>query len=84
MADPSGKPTRWRIRLLELQFDIVHYALTKHLDADVLLRLPTDGSQGSKLNDEIKVMRFNPRVFGPAHSIKTEQKEAEAIAYSIP
>ena len=56
MADATGKLARWRLRLAEYEFDVVHRAGVKHQAADALSRLPTDGEDKAPLDDEIPVL----------------------------
>ena len=55
MADATGKLARWRLRLAELEFDVVHHAGFINKAADALCRLETDGEDTTPLNDDMPV-----------------------------
>lgn len=52
----NGKLTRWRLRLLEYDFEIVYRADVKHQAAGALFRLCTTGVDYTELEEEIPVM----------------------------
>lgn len=56
MADATGKLSRWRLRLQELEFDVVHREVIKHQTADALSRLGTQGEYQAELNYEVPVL----------------------------
>lgn len=58
MSDATGKLVRWRLRLSELEFDVLHRARIKHHAADALFRLSTTGTDETKLDDELLVRLF--------------------------
>lgn len=56
LADSTGKLAIWRLRLMELDFKLVHRAEIKHEAADALFRLPTNGSHRTMLGNDITIM----------------------------
>lgn len=53
MADATGKLARWRLRLLEYDYEIQHRPGVKHQAADALSRVRTDGGDETELDDEV-------------------------------
>lgn len=60
MSDTSGKLGRWRLRLSEFKFDIIHRVGIKHQTVAVLSRLLTAGIDTTKFDDEVPVLYINP------------------------
>lgn len=58
MEDATGKPARWRLRLKELEFDVVNRAGIKNQAADVLYGLETEEEDTADLKDEFYVILF--------------------------
>lgn len=56
LTDSTEKLVRWRLRLLELELDIVHYTGIKHQTADVLLPLRNTRTDQTPIGDEIQVL----------------------------
>ena len=56
LADASGRLQRWRLRLADFEYDIVHRAGVKHQAADALSRLPTNGTDQHPLDDGIPTL----------------------------
>lgn len=56
MTDATGKWVGWRIRLKELEFDVVHREGIKNQAAEALSSLKTDGVDERDLEDDIKVI----------------------------
>jgi len=56
LSDASGKLQRWRLRLLEFEFDVVHRPGIKHQAADALSRLNTQGEDEEPLEDEVPTL----------------------------
>ena len=53
IADVSGRLARWRLRLSEFDFEVVHRPGVKHQAADALSRMQTNGEDASRMDDEI-------------------------------
>lgn len=53
MIDAPGKLARWRRRLSEFKFNVVHFAGIKHQATHAMSRLPTDKTNKTKLDDQI-------------------------------
>ena len=56
LANASGRLARWRLRLQEFDFEVVHRAGSVHMAPDAMSRLPTDGADDSELNDDVPVL----------------------------
>ena len=56
LSDASGRLQRWRLRLADFEYDVVHRAGIKHQAADALSRMPTDGSDQTPLDDAIPTL----------------------------
>lgn len=86
LADTSGKFARWRVRLLEFDFEIVHEAEIKHRAADAVSGLPTNGSNRTMLEENIAVMadaRKNKQVLNYASIDATDGSHAKNIQPSV-
>lgn len=60
MYDESAKLARRRLRLPELELDILTCSGVRPQVADELLKLRTTGTNNTKLEDEIPVRNINP------------------------
>lgn len=49
LTDASGRLERWRLRLMEYEFDIVHRHVIKYQAADALCRISADGEHTTPL-----------------------------------
>lgn len=58
LANVIGSLTRWRLRLFELNFNVVHGAGIKHQAADALLRLPAEEVDNTPLEDMLPVFKL--------------------------
>lgn len=56
LADASGKLARWRLRLMEYDFFIIHQAGVEHQEADDLSRAHTEETDDSDIKHEIAIM----------------------------
>lgn len=56
MSDATGKLTRWRLRLSELELDVVHRARVKHYAVDALSRLPTSGADETMIDGKTTLL----------------------------
>lgn len=56
MSDATGKMEIWRLRLSELELDVVHRAGVKHQAAEALSRLPFSGDDETTIEDEIPLL----------------------------
>lgn len=56
MTDANDKLARWRLHLLEFDFEIVHRARTKHQAVRVLCRLHTTGKDEQPLENYVSVL----------------------------
>lgn len=59
LAYASRRLFKWRLRLLEIEFDDVHRASVIHQVADVLSRLLTDGTDTTPLKHDLPVTVIN-------------------------
>lgn len=84
MLDAFKKLARCRLRLFELELDKEHPAGIKHLAESAVCRLPTDGSDKSKLNCEIPVLSINPKRPETTYSTETETQLEKPVDYGIP
>lgn len=62
VADATGKLVRWALQLPKFQFDVVHRFGVKHQAGDALLRLETDGLEGSPVDDGIPVQEIEQKL----------------------
>lgn len=69
MCGTFAKLGRWRIKLSEFEFDIVHSAVIKNQAGDAILRLPVDGTNKTKPNDHIPLLTL------PTDTFNTEEDE---------
>lgn len=53
LSESSERLSRWRLRLSEIDFEVVHRAEVKQQTADDLPRLPTDGADTTALKDAL-------------------------------
>ena len=53
LADAAGRLARWRLRLLEYEFDVQYNPGREHHLADGMSRLPTGGGDVAEIDDEI-------------------------------
>lgn len=51
----TGKLTRWRLRVKELKFDVLHRPGAQHIAPDVRLSLPTLGYDAKPIDDDVSV-----------------------------
>lgn len=58
MTDVTGTLAQWRLRLSELELDVVHRAVIKRQAADSLSRLETTDPDTSKMNDYMPTYFF--------------------------
>lgn len=56
MRKAADKLARWRLRLLEFYFDVLHYEGMKNQETNSFLRLKTGGGGIKTLRDEIAVV----------------------------
>lgn len=56
LADATGKRARWRLRLLESDFEIVLRAGVKYQAANALSRFVTRGDVTNAIRDDIPVL----------------------------
>lgn len=81
VSDASGKLARWKLQFFGFEFDIVHRANIRHQAADGLLRLPTDGTDNTKLDDHISVLAVTTNT---ANTDETKQKREGRETYKEP
>lgn len=56
LTDSAGKLARWRLRLFEFEFGLVHPTWINHQAADVLSQLITTWEDEMVINDDISVL----------------------------
>lgn len=84
ISDASKTLVRWRLQLLEPEWNMEHRVGSQHQDADEPSSLLTIGSDKSNVDKETPVWSMNPKTFGAAYSFKTKQQKQEARDYSTP
>lgn len=57
----TGKLARWRLQLLEYDFEIIHRSGDEHQTSEALWRLPTEETDDSDIADYSPVMAVNTR-----------------------
>lgn len=82
MWDASGRLARWRLRLSEFDFYIVHRTGSKNQDVDAPSRLLTAETDGTKLKDRVPVLFISFETFQAEQKVKIEQEEEEPEDYS--
>lgn len=55
----TDKFTRWRLRLMEFDFDIISQSEAKHQAANVLSRLATEGTDDSGFKNDVPKMAID-------------------------
>lgn len=59
--EEAGKRSRWNLRLMEYDLEMILTAGVKHQATDALSRLYTRGTDDSKIEDDIPVTVFTTR-----------------------
>ncbi len=77
MSEAKGKLARWRLRLQEMDFEVVHRPGIVHRAADALSRLLTEGEDESPLDDEVPVLVVSPQSATRADTLILCDDEAE-------
>lgn len=68
-----GKLERWRLRLQELEFDVVHRPGPQQIVPDALLRLPTPDHDTTPIDDDVPVFSLTIQTIRFTHRFITNQ-----------
>lgn len=63
LTDSTGKLERWKLRLSEFAFDVVHSAGIRHQAAEASSRLKTSGIDTTPIEDGIAVLCITASMF---------------------
>jgi len=77
---PNGRINRWRLRLLEYNYEIRHKPGKDHQVSDTLSRLPTVGLESSHLNGDIPVLAVETRASDALKEASPEEAPMGAVS----
>lgn len=70
---------RWRLRLSEFDFEVLHRAGVKQQPADTFLRPATNGEDGKSLENDISPLEINRRNFSPSQTSDNSVDSSQAF-----
>lgn len=83
MTTATGMLARWRLRLLELEFHVVHRPGRQHQAPYALSRLPTTGADTVTLSDEVPVFSVTRNANTNAAEVDNSEKESPINAANL-
>lgn len=63
LPESAGRLMRWRLRLMEFEFYVIHRSRRAHQAPDSLARLPTDSSDTAEIDDALQVFSVHDTVY---------------------
>jgi len=78
-TSPNDRNNRWRLRLLEYNYEIRHKPGKDHKVVDALSRLPTDGLDTLPLDEDIPVLAVETRASDALQEASPEEAPMEAL-----